>query len=354
MKLLVGTLVATVLAAAAHGETVLRYGQIPSSIRSMSSLPFQIAERQGYFARQGLKIEPVPVEGGTDFMIQALDKGTVDITRTATPYLITAVMAGSDAVAIAEEVGNSIYSLIAKPDIKSFADLKGKTVGLSLAVDTISISSRLLIAKNGLTDGDYTVKELVGTPQRGACLKSGECDAVPLGQPEDFQAIAQSYNRLGLSTEAVPDSVMTVSAARRAWAAENKPSVTGFVRALADAFRFVRDPANRETVIKFIVEGTGSSEAIARQTMVLYYGPATLPLVGLDPSSKPATTDAQFKAALDNSGTDRGVFPKQGEINLKGLATVIGFMGEAGQIKGDLPPPERFVDLTYLHEAGLQ
>ena len=160
-------------ASSAQAQTTLRYGQIPSSVRSVSSLPFQVAQRQGYFARQGITIEAMPVEGGTDFMIQALDKGEVDITRTATPYLITAVLGGSDAAAIAEEVGNSIYSLMAKSQVKGFADLKGKTVGLSLAVDTISISARKLIAMNGLTDSDYKVKELVGTPARASCLKSG-------------------------------------------------------------------------------------------------------------------------------------------------------------------------------------
>jgi hypothetical protein len=34
-------------------------------------------------------------------------------------------------------------------------------------------------------------------------LKSGECDAVPLGQPDDLIAVKDGYRRLGLSTEAV-------------------------------------------------------------------------------------------------------------------------------------------------------
>ena len=46
---------------------------------------------------------------------------------------------GSDNVAILGETAPPIYSLIAKPAINSFANLKGKTFGLFLAVDTISI-----------------------------------------------------------------------------------------------------------------------------------------------------------------------------------------------------------------------
>ena len=44
--------------------------------------------------------------------------------------------------------------------------------------------------------------------------------------------------------------------------------------------------------------------------------------------------------------------PKQAEINLKGLAQGIAFMGEAGTIKEPLPATERFVDLQYLLAAG--
>jgi hypothetical protein len=69
---------------------------------------------------------------------------------------------------------------------------------------------------------------------------------------------------------------------------------------------------------------TGSSEAIARQTLSLYFEP------------------------------DQGVLPKQAEIDLAGLKQVVAFMGEGGAIKPPLPTPERFVDLQYLHAAGVR
>jgi hypothetical protein len=42
------------------------------------------------------------------------------------------VLSGSDAVAIAGETANPVYSLIVKPQIQHFAELKGKTLGLDL------------------------------------------------------------------------------------------------------------------------------------------------------------------------------------------------------------------------------
>src|SRR6185295_86470 len=106
-------------------------------------------------------------------------------------------------VGIAGEIGSPVYSLIVRPEIASYADLKGKTIALSVGADTISITTRKLLAKNGVRDGDYQVKELVGTPVRYECLKRGECAGVPLGQPNDLAAIKEGYRRLGDTTEAV-------------------------------------------------------------------------------------------------------------------------------------------------------
>jgi ABC-type nitrate/sulfonate/bicarbonate transport system substrate-binding protein len=200
----------------------VKYGMIPSSIRSVSSLPLYVAQKRGFFDREGLNLDVVPIEGGTDKMIAAVDRGAVDITRTATPYLILASVKGSDAVAIAGEQGTPIYSLVVQPNIQSFKELKGKVIGLSLKVATISISMRKLLARHGLREPDYQVKELVGTPVRLKCLDSGECAGVPLNQPEDFVAMKKGYRRLGMSIEAMPSFVFTVSAARRSWAKENK------------------------------------------------------------------------------------------------------------------------------------
>lgn len=302
----------------------LRYGQIPSTLKTVSALQFHIAQRKGLFTREGINVEMLPIEGGAANMMVALDKGAVDVTRTATPYLIQAVLKGSEGVAIAGETATPIYSLIVKPETKTFGDLKGKVVGLSLAVDTISISTRKLLAQNGLQEADFKVKELVGTPARAECLRKGECDAVPLGQPEDFLLMKQGYRRLGVSTDAVPNFQFIVSAVRRSWGEKNKDTLVRYVRGLASAYRFARDPMNREEVVRVILDSTSSSEDIARQTLALYFEP------------------------------DRGVFPKQAELDIKGLSQVIQFMADAGELRPPLPAAERFVDLQFLRAAGLQ
>ena len=326
MRILVGALVCIFLPRIAAGQAVsLRYGQAYSAMRSIFSLPVSIAEREGFFRREGLNFRVVvPIPGGSDKMIDALHDDTCDVTHVATPFLIRAALAGSDAVAIAAEFNNPIYSLVARPEIKGFPDLKGKLLGLADEAGTITISTRKLLALHGLRDGDFRVKTIEGTPSRFNCLRRGECFAVPLGQPQDLLTLNEGYRLLGLSTEAVPEFLYTVTAARRSWAEANKDSMVRYVRALASSFKFIRDPVNRKAVVKTIVETMGSPEAVAAQTLALYFEP------------------------------ERKVLPRQGELNLNGLTQVIALIGEAGTIKAPLPAAKRFVDLQYLRAAGIQ
>ena len=322
---LVGLVVPFGLGGEAAAQTVtLRYGQAFSALRSIFALPLLVAEREKFFAREGLNFVVVPVAGGGEKLVEALHDGTADLAHVATAFMIQAALKGSDAVAIAAEFNNPIYSLIAKPEIKTYADLKGKLLGFAAEKGSITVSIRKLMAMHGLQREDFRTKFVDGTPDRLACLTAGDCYAVPLGQPQDFVAMRQGYRLLGLSTEAVPEFVYTVTAARKSWAENNKDAVGRFVRGLAAAFRFIRDPARRNDVVRTIVETTGFAEANAKLTLSLYFEP------------------------------ERNVLPRQGEIDMKGFATAISFMGEAGVLKAPLPSSERFVDLQYLRAAGLQ
>jgi ABC-type nitrate/sulfonate/bicarbonate transport system substrate-binding protein len=176
----------------------------------------------------------------------------------------------------------------------------------------------------GLRRGEYGARVIEGTSGRWACLRRGDCDAVVLGQPQDLTAQEQGFRLLGTSNDAVPELLYTVTAARRSWAQANKEAVVRYVRALAAAFDFIRDGANRERVVPVVMQSANASEAVARATLALFFEP------------------------------ERGVLPKRGEINRKGLGEVIAMMAQAGALQPPLPSPEQFVDAQYLRAAGVQ
>ncbi len=314
------------LAGAARGDELitLRYGQNAAGATGLSSLPLSVAQRKNFFVREGINLVVVPIPGGTDRIVAALDKGEIDAGKNATPYLIQAVLKGSDAVAIMSQTSNPIYSLIARPDIKAFADLKGKTLGLSTPGDTITLSTLRLLARAHLKMTDFATKVVVGTTARFACLKSGECAAVPMGEPEDLDAISQGFPRLAFTYEAGADLIFNVDMTRRAWGAQHKDTLVRFARAMASAYAFMNDPSNRDEVTKILVETGGVPPAVAAKIFAPYLEP------------------------------DGNVLPRKGELDLAAFDRVIALMAEVGAIPSPAPAADRFVDLQYLKAAGIQ
>jgi ABC-type nitrate/sulfonate/bicarbonate transport system substrate-binding protein len=302
----------------------LRYGQNAASAGSLSSLPLTVAERKGFFVREGINLDVVPIPGGTDRIVAALDKGEIDAGKNATPYLIQAVLKGSDAVAILSQTTNPVYSLIVKPEIKSFADLKGKVVGLSTPGDTITLATVRLLRLKGIKPPDFQAKAIVGTGARFDCVKSGECAGVPMGQPEDLGAINDGYPRLGFTYEAGADLIFNVDMTRRRWGEKNKDALVRMARGFAASYEFMNDPKNRGEMINIVMESLKISAEIARQLFAPYLEP------------------------------DKNVLPKRGELSLSAFNRVLTLMGEAGVIPTPVPAAERFIDLQYLKAAGVQ
>src|SRR4029453_1179741 len=160
----VGALIGTCIAQAAPAQELvtLRYGQNAAGVSGLSSLPLNVAMRKDYFRREGVNLVMVPIPGGTDRIVAALDKGEIDAGKNATPYLIQAVLKGSDAAAIISQPTNPVYSLIVRPEIKSYADLKGKVIGLSTPGDTITLSTVRLLGHRGIKTSDFQAKAVVG------------------------------------------------------------------------------------------------------------------------------------------------------------------------------------------------
>jgi ABC-type nitrate/sulfonate/bicarbonate transport systems, periplasmic components len=238
--------------------------------------------------------------------------------------LIQAVLKGSDAVAIIAQTTNPVYSLIVRSEIKSFAELKGKVLGLSTPGDTITLSTLRLLARKGIAPADFRAKAVVGTSARFDCLKSGECAAVPMGQPEDLAAIKQGYPRLSFTHEAGADLIFNVDMTRRAWGEKNKDALVRLVRGFAASYEFINDPKNRTEVTGVVRETLKVSDDVAREIFAPYMEP------------------------------DKNVLPKRGELSVKAFNQVLGLMADAGVIPTPAAPAERFIDLRYLQAAGIQ
>jgi NitT/TauT family transport system substrate-binding protein len=129
--------------------------------------------------------------------------------------------------------------LIAKPSIKTFADLRGANIG---ALSLTEGSSKLLIkmAKaEGLSAADLKINAVGGAPARQVLLKEGKIDAGMQPLPLNLEAEALGFTNLGWAGKYEPDWQFTTVNANGGWARDNPRIATGFVRALLRGQQFI-------------------------------------------------------------------------------------------------------------------
>jgi ABC-type nitrate/sulfonate/bicarbonate transport system substrate-binding protein len=317
-------------AAAAEDIPSLRYAIGSEDIHSLSQLPTEVAQRKKFFDREGVHVEFVrnsasnsrAAEQGYNPSIER--GGPADMTRVSTGYFIHSVLRGSDTVIVATQTNNPIYSIIATPEIKAFADLKGKAIALTSPWDTITLASRKLLALHGLGAHDFQVVGAIrGSDSRFACMRSGECVANSAGQPADIHAIEGGYHRLGITNEIGP-VIYNVEIVRRDWAQAHKDTVVRYIRAVADAMRFINDQNNRAEVETIASELTREPEGAVKEMIAAYYDPKL------------------------------HVLPRQGEVDMASFEYLLQILQESGVYDRPLPPAEHFVDLSYAKAAGAQ
>jgi NitT/TauT family transport system substrate-binding protein len=232
--------VLTTLASAAHAQTLtpFRFG---ISAPVVTIFPVWMAEAGGFYAKEGLKVEVVSMEGGSRG-VQVLLSGEIQGMHVGVAPVVQANRAGADIRAITSTANTIPITIFTKPEIKSAADLKGKTVGISAFGSETDIAIALALKKLGLDRKDVTILQIGGSSQRFAALTAGRVDAVPLLEPAITMAKEKGFHPLlDLAAEKTPwifDSVVVT----RSYMQQHGDTLTRFVRAyLAGAYLALSD-----------------------------------------------------------------------------------------------------------------
>src|SRR5262249_20025766 len=92
--------------------------------------PLWVAEKEGFFRKNGIDIKLTNIPGGTQ-VAQALLSGGIDISFADPSSTISAIAAGAQLVEVMAITTIMPYYLVGAPEVKTVADLKGKRVGSS-------------------------------------------------------------------------------------------------------------------------------------------------------------------------------------------------------------------------------
>lgn len=141
-----------------------------------------LAEDARLFEKYGLDAKVIHARGAVP--VQALVSGSVEFGAFSGSSTVAAVLAGSDLVFVAAKGNFAVMSFWVRRDspIKSLAELKGKTIGVTRAGSASHTIARLALKPVGLTDRDVKYLHHGGLPESFASLDRGLVDA-SMGSP---------------------------------------------------------------------------------------------------------------------------------------------------------------------------
>ena len=283
--------------------------------KSFLSIPLYIAQKQGYFADEGLDITMKEYSSGKR-ATESLFAGEVEISTVADMPVVFNSFKRSDFCIIATFAYSfHMVKIIVRRDkgINIGTDLKGKKVGVNRGTSSHFFLGVFLI-HNGLSISDVEMIQ-IPTADMPAALKNNEVDAISVWQP-----YAQE-TKLLLQDKAVelPDSEIyrtTFSfAAKKSFAKDRLETIKRFLRALEKAAAFIDDSREESQEIVAHIFGLDEKRVHAIWDDFVFG-------ISLDQSLLIGWEDIA-RCYMKNNLTDRSKIPNYLDfIYLEGLAAV--------------------------------
>jgi ABC-type nitrate/sulfonate/bicarbonate transport system substrate-binding protein len=248
--------------AADSGILKMRFAQ---SGNTSSSWPLYVAEQKKIFEKNGLQVEVIVIRGATN-TTRAILSETIPVGRINPDYVIAAIDKGAKVKIFSGNMEKIPYDTYARPEIKTGAELKGKTIGVS----TLTGGTTLMLQE--VLDKAYKVKEndykllVVGTsPERYAALKGGSVQATFMGPPFNFRAGKEGFRKLANWHEYLGPILFTADFAHMNYIKSNRTEIVRYLKSIVEATRWLYDPKNKEEALAVHMKALKSTRDSAEE-----------------------------------------------------------------------------------------
>ena len=233
---------------AAAQESVIM-GSVGSS--SANSWATYVAIEKGLFTSAGIKPDIVHAQSNAS-VIQQLAAGSLNVsTNSGLVDPIRATEKGAPVAILRVEIQRPPYALMAKPNVKSPNDIKGKLVSVGGAKDITRIYVERMLGAGGVKPGEFDMTYAGATSARFAALQSGAVDAAILTPPFNFNAQSAGFNNLGNINEYV-DMPFAGIAVNTKWAEGNKATLAKLVGVYNQSIAWLHDTNNRPEAVQIL------------------------------------------------------------------------------------------------------
>ncbi|HVY15120.1 MAG TPA: ABC transporter substrate-binding protein [Rhodopila sp.] len=163
----------------ARAETTIRVGWCASTI-SAAAAPYAVAQKMGWYAERGVKVIVTPLPGSTD-CVKEVATGDLPFSVPSIEPVLIIHPQGVKAKVFYTAYQSFGYGIAVPADspIKDFADLKGKTIGVTSMASAGVIVARSQLSEAGIDPTTQARIVVAGEgAQTAALLRSKQVDAL--------------------------------------------------------------------------------------------------------------------------------------------------------------------------------
>lgn len=235
---------------------------ISYSSRSYAFLPAQVAVARGFFKDENL--EPLLIQMRSQVAVPALMSGEVHYTLSF-GNIIAGAMQGMPFKILAVLTDKPLHSLVAKPDIKTMNDLRGKRIGTQRIGGSDQLAAEAILQAKGLDIKDVQFVTLGGDePVRVEILRKGLVDAICTVPPGPVRLARAGYNILGGPKDLKIGSPISSVAVTDARLKSNREETKKVLRAVLRGLRFMHE--RRDDTIQVMGRWLSQTNDVARDS----------------------------------------------------------------------------------------
>ena len=216
-----------------------------------------VAQEEGLFKKHGLDMELIHIASSSRG-IQAILAGEIGFSYMDGNNAIQANLKGAGLALVAGATNRMVFSLMARPEIKKIADLRGKKIGITRVGSSTHTSALYALGQAGLKPSDYQILPLLEVPNIFTALVAGQVDAGVVSPPTNSRARKAGFNELMNIAKEGPEYVSVAIGTTRAYIKANEDTVRRVVRAYAEGVHLFRN--NKQVRIKMLGKYTKVKE----------------------------------------------------------------------------------------------
>jgi NitT/TauT family transport system substrate-binding protein len=215
---------------------------------------------KGFFAEEGLDVNVEAI--APNLTVAAMQRGDVKLTGTGGSTIRAVVRGGERFTLTALMTQKPTYFVVARPELRSAADLVGKRIGVASLGDTPSLFTEIWLRQRGVDPGEVAFTGLGPNPAvHIAALQAGSLDGAVFDPASAAVSEAAGFHVLQAIGDVIQDPQQGIVATNELL--QNSPdTLRAFLRGLVRGLRYTK-------------EHVGEAAAVARQELGLEMNEAT-------------------------------------------------------------------------------